>query len=605
MRQTFALAAICGCLSLPVRADQPPEPGHKAHPLSVTGQALDPHGMPLPGATIYLVSRGGSPKLLGRAITDARGEYAFQNIPLPIPAPRSRAYFEYGSFRIFGRAPGLACAWRATKHLYLDPRFQFDATAHDCGYFPGEKIALDLKFEKPYPVTGKIVDEDGGPIAGAKVAMTSCIFCDGQGPEARPTVSDYLAWHEGNTFLPEDFVTSSGADGKFGLNAIPPDVFCGLIVEHPDYTGGLVRVATTEHPPQREREFPARPLPVELTLRRRYAVPVHVQSADTGRPAAGILVVAGAKPIDRYADSDRRTTDAEGNVILRVPRGAYTLEAIPPAESGSISSAQELKVDGRPPGAAVKFALSRGARLTFPVQLQAGASLPESDEPTQESHEPVAIQGRIIYDGPLSPPRLIGGIGNGERRGPAIFDESVQVDPESRGLANVVVSLSRMPAGLAIPPVPGKHVTLWAADRRFAPRVSILRTGQICFFTNKDPEPTNVHMDPARNPGVNRFVGANGDSFSWVFTKAEKAPVEIKSDPFVAMRAYQVVTNHPWVAVSDATGEFTLRGLPAGTYQLQVWHESSGWLERNLTVEVIAGKATDLTLVFPAKKFGR
>jgi hypothetical protein len=69
------------------------------------------------------------------------------------------------------------------------------------------------------------------------------------------------------------------------------------------------------------------------------------------------------------------------------------------------------------------------------------------------------------------------------------------------------------------------------------------------------------------------------------------------------MRAWLVVTNHPWVAVTDKTGAFSIRGLPAGKYVFRVWHEKGGVLDRNLVVEVQAGEVTQLTLAYPAERF--
>jgi hypothetical protein len=95
------------------------------------------------------------------------------------------------------------------------------------------------------------------------------------------------------------------------------------------------------------------------------------------------------------------------------------------------------------------------------------------------------------------------------------------------------------------------------------------------------------------------------ESLYWKYDKAERLPIGIQSDIHPWMKAYQVMTDHPWVAITDKTGSFAIRELPPGIYQFTVWHELSGVLERKLQVEVKAGRPTELTLRYPAARFAR
>jgi hypothetical protein len=51
------------------------------------------------------------------------------------------------------------------------------------------------------------------------------------------------------------------------------------------------------------------------------------------------------------------------------------------------------------------------------------------------------------------------------------------------------------------------------------------------------------------------------------------------------MRAWVVVAEHPFYAVTNDQGEFMLEQVPRGTYTLQFWHESLGTMTQDVTVK--------------------
>jgi hypothetical protein len=63
------------------------------------------------------------------------------------------------------------------------------------------------------------------------------------------------------------------------------------------------------------------------------------------------------------------------------------------------------------------------------------------------------------------------------------------------------------------------------------------------------------------------------------------------------MRAFIVVTDHPFFAVSDARGRFAIRGIPPGTYTLEAWHARYGWKRRS-TVRVAANAETAVEIAY-------
>ena len=50
-----------------------------------------------------------------------------------------------------------------------------------------------------------------------------------------------------------------------------------------------------------------------------------------------------------------------------------------------------------------------------------------------------------------------------------------------------------------------------------------------------------------------------------------------------------MVVDHPYAAVTDKEGKFTIPNLPVGEHEFRVWHERSGYLDRKYAVKVTKG----------------
>jgi hypothetical protein len=68
--------------------------------------------------------------------------------------------------------------------------------------------------------------------------------------------------------------------------------------------------------------------------------------------------------------------------------------------------------------------------------------------------------------------------------------------------------------------------------------------------------------------------------------QAERLPVQIGCDIHPWMRAWVVVVDHPYVAVTAEDGTFSIKDLPVGEHQFRIWHERVGSIEKSLTVLV-------------------
>jgi hypothetical protein len=62
------------------------------------------------------------------------------------------------------------------------------------------------------------------------------------------------------------------------------------------------------------------------------------------------------------------------------------------------------------------------------------------------------------------------------------------------------------------------------------------------------------------------------------------------------MKSYIGIVDHPFFAVSDDAGHFEIKGLPAGTYLVEAWHEKLGTSQQKVTVT--AGETKPVSFVF-------
>jgi len=185
-------------------------------------------------------------------------------------------------------------------------------------------------------------------------------------------------------------------------------------------------------------------------------------------------------------------------------------------------------------------------------------------------------------------------------------NEELVIDPKSKGIANIFVYIRKpknVPAEFKKSDKP--YVEFDQKGCRFIPHALIVRTDQTVKVLSGDPVAHNTHTHPIRNQAVNTAIKPN-DREGLPFKKpiAESLPMRVTCDFHPWMKAYWLVLDHPYAAVTDEEGRFTIENLPPGEHEFVVWHERAGYVNRKLTVKVEAGKTTDLkTQSVPASKF--
>jgi len=111
------------------------------------------------------------------------------------------------------------------------------------------------------------------------------------------------------------------------------------------------------------------------------------------------------------------------------------------------------------------------------------------------------------------------------------------------------------------------------ADGLFQPYVMGIRVGQQLQLKCSDGTICGFHATPKANQ---EFVMTPGEgTVPRTFTNPE-VPVRFKCDLHPWNYAYVGVFAHPYFAVTDEQGRFTIRGVPAGKYSVEIFHPRSG-----------------------------
>ena len=170
-------------------------------------------------------------------------------------------------------------------------------------------------------------------------------------------------------------------------------------------------------------------------------------------------------------------------------------------------------------------------------------------------------------------------------------DEEVVVDG-SGDLANVFVYVKNVPGSY---PPPATPVVLDQHGCQYHPHAIVLQVGQPLQIKNSDATLHNIHALPTVNSQFNEGQRVQGMVSTKKFDKAEITPFKVKCDVHGWMKAWMAVMPHPFYAVSQANGTFTIANLPPGTYTLVAWQEKYGAKEQQITVAAKESKAVNFT----------
>ena len=153
------------------------------------------------------------------------------------------------------------------------------------------------------------------------------------------------------------------------------------------------------------------------------------------------------------------------------------------------------------------------------------------------------------------------------------------VDP-NKGIENAVVSLVDINKG-----------EKWAVAKatldqnvcEYTPHVVVVPTGGAMDILNSDGILHNIHTYSKANSSINKAQ----PKFKKVLTEKFAKPeiIKVTCDAHSWMLGWVVVSDHPYVAVTNDKGEFTLSNVPPGNYKLEVWQETLGKKVQDVVVK--------------------
>jgi plastocyanin len=143
--------------------------------------------------------------------------------------------------------------------------------------------------------------------------------------------------------------------------------------------------------------------------------------------------------------------------------------------------------------------------------------------------------------------------------------------------------------------VPTSAVTIDQTGCMYSPHVVGVMAGQNLDIKTSDQTNHNIHPMPKDNPEWNETQAPGTPDKEKSFARPEiMIPVKCNIHPW--MRAWIGVVNNPFYAVTGDDGTYTIKGLPPGTYTIEVWHEKYGTQDQQVTVGAKESKTQDFTI---------
>jgi plastocyanin len=167
-----------------------------------------------------------------------------------------------------------------------------------------------------------------------------------------------------------------------------------------------------------------------------------------------------------------------------------------------------------------------------------------------------------------------------------------EISAENKGIRNVLVWLEdvQLPDGYK---PPRQDMVLDNKNCQFEPHAAAITVGSTIEATNSDDVFHTTNLDGAASENIP--LVSKGSSQT---TMARRTGIiRVKCDKHGWMQAFIRVDPHPFHAVTDENGEFSIANVPVGTYKLKFWHEV--FYDQDMEITVKANETSTLEIKYP------
>jgi len=205
------------------------------------------------------------------------------------------------------------------------------------------------------------------------------------------------------------------------------------------------------------------------------------------------------------------------------------------------------------------------------------------------------ISGKITFTGTVPPAEKVKL--SADPKCVEMHKEGMEKQPikvKDGGLADVYVYVKGgLPPGNY--PAPAEPAVIDQKGCNYTPHIVTLQVGQPLKIKNDDDTLHNIHPRPTINEEFNIGQPRKGMESTRTFTKKEiMFPVGCDVHPW--MRAYISVADNPFYAVTKEDGTFEIKGLPAGDYEIEAYHEKLKTMSQKVSVK--SGETTKVDFAF-------
>ncbi len=190
------------------------------------------------------------------------------------------------------------------------------------------------------------------------------------------------------------------------------------------------------------------------------------------------------------------------------------------------------------------------------------------------------LKGQVTYDGDAPATKVLFEKGKAAKdpdicaKDAPLISERLLVDSGTKGVKNVLVFLTK-PTSVsdeAKKAAAAAHVVFDQTKCVFEPHVLAVMVNTPILLKSSDSVNHNINAK-LKSAAFNKLLSAKAEE-KYTPIGAERLPAEVTCDIHPWMRAWWMVLDHPYFAVTDEKGEFEIKNAPAGTQKVVVWQEA-------------------------------